>query len=284
MKIVLFKDGGEPMSRTLPPIRERRVVRVLRIVGFFTIEDIRWMMRVEHDCPELNFKPEDYFRNLEISIVRALEGERISLEEEQNLKAFIRGDQHWTELFREEIMPNYPVIRAANKVISGRLTGKEMYYQWDPDRFFEDLKYHAPLFKVWRHYTIPFRMESDYAPLNHEEEELLRFYGKADLDYVFRVPPMPNLLTNFPLTKSEMLDEIFYSPNNMSYDTLCLLTAMFKNDVVIWRITELELGKLIPASNLVWAWGKRVYESEKLMRITEKLLSQMDNLHVTQKS
>jgi len=259
----------------LPPLRERRTVRVLRIVGFFTLEDLRWMIRVDNDSKFLAFEPSDFFWRLEKAMVDALNGKIISAEDEHSLKEFIQGDKHWTRLFREEIMPNYPVIRTANKIVSGRLTGGEMYFQWNPDEFFRDLKYETrdePLFQVWPHETIPFKWQPNQIPFTQQEIELLNFYGRADLDYVFRMPPMKGFVTNFPMAKEDIVAELA-DPDNFSREASDLLQAMFKNDVVIWRIGELKLGRLLPVSNIVWPWGQKVYKSEGLNHIIEKLMA-----------
>ena len=274
----MAEGKGKMAFAALPPVRGRRTYRVVTVIGFFTLEDIRWMIRVDRDCKALRFSPSDYFERLETAITEALEGRPISSEDEQDLKDFIQGDKHWTKLFREQIMPNYPVLRTANRVLSESLTGGEMYYQWDPDKFFKDLELltrEKPLFEVWPHQTISFSWNPDPDRFSEDELETLRFYTEADLDYVFRVPPIEGLTTHFPISKTEIMNQIERNPNNLSHDAASLLAAMFKNDVVIWRITEQKIGRLIPLSNVVWPWGREIYESTELKTITEKLLWQM---------
>jgi len=128
---------------------------------------------------------------------------------------------------------------------------------------------------VWPHQTISFSWNPDPDRFSEDELETLRFYTEADLDYVFRVPPIEGLTTHFPISKTEIMNQIERNPNNLSHDAASLLAAMFKNDVVIWRITEQKIGRLIPLSNVVWPWGREIYESTELKTITEKLLWQM---------
>ena len=276
-------------------IRESQEERVLHAIFIVTLEDLRWLHRVELELPALQIQPKGIFQQVHGDLMRLIEeGQSLDPESQSILEAWMEVDRHWLSLFRERVSGRgYPLARQIQKRVSNRYFGGELYFLWQPEELLDKAERLAPFkWKIAREYTIPYEHDLWQVPTvsgrpvkvpecewKQEEKDILYFFGSSDLETFLRMRQIPQISVSYPEKFWEMKDDL---ENMQKHDLQAFLVNLDKakffetclrNDYSWWLILERELERVFAFTVSLRIFGRRVYNFNDLKKTVDKLYS-----------
>jgi len=278
-------------------LRESQEERVLHSIFIVTIEDLRWLNRVQRDLPELLIGPTGVVREvLKDFLVLINEGSPMPPESRSTLTRWMEIDKHWLTLFRENITGRgYPLARQIQKRVSNRYFGGELYLMWEPDELLDKAEKLGPFdWKIAPEYTIPYDHELHERPTvgaypvevpwcewKTEEREVLYFFGTSDMETFIRTQEIPNISIKYPekfWDIKEDLKKMADEPSSKyglsfmhNLDKTKLLESCLRNDYIWWQILERELERVFLFTVSLRVFGRRIYNFNDLRKVVDKL-------------
>ena len=279
-------------------IRESQEERVLHAIFIVTLEDIRWLFRVQRELPQLLIEPRDIFKTVHREFLALInEGKPLSPDSRAILTTWMDIDRHWLSLFRERIgEKGFPLMRQIQRRVSSRYFGNELFYLWEPEELLDKAEQLAPLnWKIAPEYTIPYEHKTFLVPMaggepvktpecewKQEEKDVLYFFGSSDMETFERMRRIPQIKISYTeqfKTIQDNLDEMAKQGSTTFLYNLAkvkMLEACLRNDYIWWQILERELEKIFLFTVTLRVFGRRVYNFNDLRKVVDKLY----NCHV----
>jgi len=278
-------------------LRESQEERVLHSIFIVTIEDLRWLNRVQRDLPQLSTEPSGIVKEVLKDFLALInDGTPMPGESKSILTRWMEIDKHWLTLFREDITARgYPLARQIQKRVSNRYFGGELYLMWEPDELLDKAERLAPFdWKIAPEYTIPYEHEIQERPTvgdypvevpwcnwKEEERDVLYFFGSSDMETFIRMQEIPNISVKYPeqfhIIKED-LEKMAAEPSNKygvsfmhNLNKTKLLESCLRNDYIWWQILERELERVFLFTVSLRVFGRRIYNFNDLRKVVDKL-------------
>lgn len=263
-----------------------------------TLEDLRWLFRIERELPQLQIEPRGIFKTVHNEFLALInEAKPLTPEARSILATWMNIDRHWLSLFRERIGgKGFPLMKQIQRRVSNRYFGGELFYLWEPEQLLEKAEQLGPFkWNIAPEYTIPYEHSELLVPMvrgepveipqckwKQEEQDVLYFFGSSDLETFLRVRQMPQIKITYPEQFQIMKEDL----NNMiqrgsmaflhNLNKTKLFETCLRNDYIWWQILERELEKVFLFTVSLRVFGRRVYNFNDLRKVVDKLY----NCHV----